>query len=369
MSCELSLNSGSMGAAAMMIDFVTARIKLPRPLPAPINGGQFVRVDESGVIERTTALRKRILGSHETALQIRAPGIHELEITGNPVKFVQGHNLWGTSCPTDALWAALVQLEACGALPCSLRALGLLGRDTLADVTEFSRIDCTAMLFADRWHDVEVVLRALRVAGRLRDRGASGLPYAWPEKQGGGVTFGGRPGQTASHRQLIFYAKGKEAMVHPLPDCIADDPDLVEWVNRCLRCEVRLGTNYLRKSGLRAARQWADDQARKEWDSMMQRIDMNGSDERPEAVTSLPSHLQVAYAAWVGGADLKAMFPRNTYYRKRSEILKAVGVDVAIPRPKEPSAEIIPFKRVIELRPAGRPAFADRIDRILSGAA
>lgn len=350
----------------MMIDFISARIKLPRPLPVPVNGGLFVRVDEHGEIERTTALRKRIVGSHETALQIRAPGVHELEITGNPVKFVQGHNLWGSSCPVSALWAALVRLEALGALPVPLRALGLLGPSTLAETAEFSRIDCTAMLLADRWVDVEAVLRSLRVAGRLRDRGASGLPYPWPESQGGGVTFGGRPGQSARHRQLVFYAKGKEVKVHPLPDCIGDDPQLNEWLARCLRCEVRLGTNYLRKRGLRAPAMWTEERAGMEWNEMMERMDMNSSEETPEALAQLPAHLQVAYAAWLGGADLKSMFPRNTFYRKRAGILKALAVDIAIPRASEPSAEIVPFRRIIELRPAGRPDFADRIDALLA---
>ncbi len=353
----------------MMIDYLTARIDLPRPLPAPINGGQFVRLTEGGEIERTTALRKRVLGSFEAALQIRAPGVHELEISGNPVKFMQGHNLWGTSCPTEALWAALVHLQASGALPVPLAALGLLGPSTLAEVTHLSRVDCTAMLLADRWHDVEVVLRSLRVAGRLRDRGASGLPHPWPESQGGGVTFGGRPGQTARHRQLTFYAKGKETTVHPLPDAIGDDGELIEWVARCVRCEVRLGTNYLRKRGLRSLAAWTDETAGAEWAEMMERIDMNGSDEKPEALAGLPPHLQLTYSAWENGSDLKSMLPRRTFYWKRREILKALGVDIAIPRPKDPTAQIIPFRRVIELRPAGRPAFADRIDRMLSGAA
>jgi II/X family phage/plasmid replication protein len=353
----------------MMIDYLTARIHLPRPLPAPINGGHFLRVTEGGEIERTTALRKRVLGSFEAALQIRAPGVHELEISGNPVKFMQGHNLWGTSCPTEALWAALVHLEASGALPVSLRALGLVGPSVLADATELSRVDCTAMLLADGWHDVLTVLRSLRVAGRLRDRGASGLPHPWPESQGGGVTFGGRPGQTARHRQLTFYAKGKETTVHPLPSVIGDDAELMDWVARCLRCEVRLGTNYLRKRGLRALGLWTHETAAREWAEMMERIDMNGSEEKPEALAGLPPHLQIAYAAWQSGADLKSMSSLPTFYRKRAAILKATGVDIAIPRPKDPTAQIIPFKRVIELRPAGRPAFADRIDRMLLGAA
>lgn len=366
MSFEPSPVAGLRSSCAMMVDYITARIALPRPLPAPINGGHFLRVAEGGEIERSTALRKRVLGSFEAALQIRAPGVHELEISGNPVKFVQGHNLWGARSPLAALWASLVQLERLGALPVPLAALGLLGPSTLADCTELSRVDCTAMLLADRWHDVETVLRSLRVAGRLRDRGASGLPHPWPESQGGGVTFGGRPGQSARHRQLTFYAKGKETTVHPLPDAIGDDCELIEWVARCLRCEVRLGTNYLRKRGLRPLAAWTDETAGAQWAEMMERIDMNGSDEKPEALAGLPAHLQVAYAAWESGADLKSMFPRNTFYRKRSAILKVIGVDIAIPRPKDPTAQIIPFRRVIELRPAGRPAFADRIDQLLA---
>lgn len=369
MNCATLPVAGLPSICAMMIDYITARIALPRPLPAPINGGHFLRVDECGEIERTTALRKRVLGSFEAALQIRAPGIHELEISGNPVKFVQGHNLWGTSCPSAALWAALLQLEASGALPVSLRSLGLLGPSSLAECTQLSRVDCTAMLLGERWMDVETVLRSLRVAGRLRDRGASGLPHPWPESQGGGVTFGGRPGQSARHRQLTFYAKGKEAKVHPLPDAIGDDSELMQWVARCLRCEVRLGTNYLRKRGLRSLAAWTEETAGAEWAEMMERIDMNGSDEKPEALEHLPPRLQAAYAAWLAGMDLRSMYARSRYYDYRREILKALGVDIAIPRPKDPTAEIIPFRRVIELRPAGRPAFADRIDRMLSGAA
>lgn len=99
---------------------------------------------------------------------------------------------------------------------------------------------------------------------------------------------------------------------------------------------------------------------------MMERIDMNGSDEKPEALEQLPAHLQAAYGSWLAGMDLRSMFPRNTFYRKRSGILKALGVDIAIPRPADPTAQIIPFRRVIELRPAGRPAFADRIDQLLA---
>lgn len=354
---------GGMKPVAM-IDYITARIMLERPLPHPINGGQFVRIDEFGNIEMATARRKRVQGSFESSVNIRAPSLHEIEISGNPAKFLQGHNLYGPSDPVSLLWAALQRIESIsGALPCQLVDIGLVGPESLPPRTFLSRVDCTSMLLSRDLGDVLAVLRSLRIAGRLRDRGESGLPHAWDK--GNGVTFGARPGASARHRSITFYSKGEDAIVHPLPDLMMADSEVMEWANRCLRCEVRLGSNYLRKRNLRELANWSPATALTEWNEMMARMDMNESDEKPAALDDLPAHLQVAYAAWVSGADLRSMFARPTYYRKRAAILKATGVDIAIPRSKEPTSQIVPIRRVIQLEPAGRPTWADRIDEAL----
>ena len=357
---------GSNIRGATMIDYITARISLYKPLPAPIHGGHFVRVDENGDIEVSTARRKRILGSHEASLQVRAPSLHELEISGNPAKFVQGHNLWGSSSPVMVLWAALKRLEAEGVLP-PLASIGLPRPDALEVYTTVSRIDATAMLLADTMGDVLTYLRSLRVSGRLRDRGKSGLPYAWA--RGDGVTFGAKPGKSFTHRSMVFYSKGQEIGMHPLPDVLSEDDELISWVNRCLRCEVRLGRLYLRKRGLHRLENWTAETAQEQWWMMMERMDMNGSDTKPANLDKLPPRIQMAYASWQAGMDLQAMHSKTTFYRYRSEILKALDVDIAIPKPTVPTADIVPIKRVIELRPAGRPAFADRIERMLNTAA
>ncbi len=363
MNSAQSVLVGGMKPVAM-IDWITARIMLERPLPRHINGGEFVRIDELGNIEQASPRRKRVSGSHESSINIRAASVYEIEITGNLVKFVQGHNLYGSSDPAAILWAALTKIEAIdGALPCSLAQIGLTGPDSLLQRTFLSRMDCTVMLLARDLAEVREFLRSLRTNGRLRDRGQSGLPHAW--EKGEGATFGGGPKRVARHRSMTFYSKGLDAIAHPLPDLMMADDDVMEWVKSCLRCEVRLGSNYLRKRDLRLLANWSPDTALAEWNEMMARIDMNASDEKPAALDDLPAHLQVAYSAWLGGADLRSMFARRTYYRKRADILKATGVDIAIPRSKEPTAQIVPIKRVIELRPAGRPSWADRIDQAL----
>lgn len=350
-----------------MIDYLTGSIDLPRPLPCPIDGGQFVRVDEYGQVELSTARRKRVVGSFEAGMEIRAPGVHHLEFQGNPAKFLQGHNLWGPLDPAELLWAALQRMEAVGAFPCPLAALGLFSAASMANCTSLTRVDCTVMLLADTPGDVLTSLRSLRVAGRLRDRGKSGLPYPW--EKGDGVTFGARPKKTATHRSVTLYSKGQDVTVHPLPEPMATDFELIDWVNRCLRCEVRLGRNYLRKKGLRPLCAWTDETALTEWQEMMARIDMNGSDEQPAALAALPAHLHTSYGAWVAGMDLRSILSKPTFYRHRQAILESVGADIAIPRPKDPIAQVVPIKRIIELRPAGRPPFADRIERMLSAAA
>lgn len=365
MNCEISLRIGAP-KEAVMIDYLTCRISLPVQLPKPIHGGYFVRVGADDEVELTTLRRKRVIGSHEAGLHIRAPSVRELEIEGNPAKFLQGHNLYGTNDPLALLWATLQRFEEIGALGCQLSELGLHGPEIVREATSLSRVDCTVMMLADTPMDVLSILRSLRVAGRLRDRGRSGLPHAW--QTGDGVSFGSAPGKSARHRSITFYSKGQDVTVHPLPALMAMDADVIEWVNRSLRCEVRLGGNYLRKNGLRTLGAWENDTALREWQLMMDRMDMNGSDERPAAVDDLPSHLRLAFGAWQAGEDLRAILSRPTYYRQRRAILEAVGVDIAIPRPKEPTAQIVPFKRIISLEPVGRPEWADRVERMLSAA-
>lgn len=62
----------------------------------------------------------------------------------------------------------------------------------------------------------------------------------------------------------------------------------------------------------------------------------------------LPTHLQLKLAAWRGGADLRSMLSKPTFYRARRELLDVAGVDIASPPPELSSTE-----HVTELDPAG----------------
>lgn len=76
----------------VMIDWTTA--KLPLASDALINGGCFVSIDALGKVEYRTDRRLLVEGSHDSRIAIRG-GLGVLEFSGNPSKFLQGHNLFG----------------------------------------------------------------------------------------------------------------------------------------------------------------------------------------------------------------------------------------------------------------------------------
>jgi len=344
----------------MMIDYLRGRIRLPVPLPCTVHDGHFMSVDALGGVQTVTAKRKRVVGSFEAVMMLRAPSTGEIEFEGNPAKFLQGHNLYGTDDPIALLWAALCRIEATpGALPCKLADIGLVSADGLSLYTELSRVDCTAMFLLDTPGDVDAFLRAAQVAGRLRDRGRSGLGKAYA---GGGVVFGDASGKSFTHRQIIWYSKGRELQKNSLPEPFMGRDDAMGWVKRTLRCEVRLGRNYLKKAGLRVLSDWSAEKTASEWRSMVDRMDWNEADVQPANLDGLSPTLRGVHAMWLTGADLSQVYPRRTFYRHRSAILKALSVDISIPCPKEPTAHVVPIKRRIELKLAGRPPWADEID-------
>jgi II/X family phage/plasmid replication protein len=65
----------------------------------------------------------------------------------------------------------------------------------------------------------------------------------------------------------------------------------------------------------------------------------------PVDLYGLPARLVAAYELWKQGADLRAMYPRATFYRYRGDFLKK-GIDIAIRQPSKPD-NIIPLVRVL----------------------
>lgn len=284
-----------------------------------------------------------------------------LELSGNPAKFVQGHNLFGSDDPALVLDAAVRKL-ACSILPEGQSADGLS-----VDVNEavISRIDLTASWILDRESDVLPFLRAMeeRVWVPYRGRGVQSHPgtlyYGYASK-----------GKRAKDWQLKLYAKGLEVAHRPLPGVAMQVPGLLDEVNRTVRVELTLRTRELKRLGLRRVGDWTPEKVGEVWRSYVDRLDFGDAkmslDVTDLAALGIKPRLIDTIASWKAGNDMRAGRSATTFKRLRKEIREATGYDIASPMPK---SNVVPLRRVIEARPALYPVWADQLTAALERAA
>ncbi len=336
-----------------MIDWLTC--KVPCRLPQPIFDGQTVKLDHAGRELSRSHHRLALPGSFESSILVRAINCSELEISGNPAKWLQGHNLYGPDCPIDLLAATLQRLS------------DLLGLDratvfpeALQRQARLSRIDCTFMALLPDSGAVHAWLRDAYATGSAVQRGRGVF-------ENGTLVFGHARGKSFQHWQLVCYAKGDEIRRRAPPPVMAGSDEVRQWADRCLRLEVRLGRLALQRQGLATLSDWTEGAARMEWERVMAKLQFSEVECDKAAVDALPLHQRAAFALWKNGDDLRELYSKPTFYRHRSAIQKAIGVDIAVPPATQPTAEIMPIRRRLEAVLVGRPPWADRIDAELAG--
>ena len=87
------------GDQKTMIDWVTGKFWITHN-PNVLRSGQSIRtkiVDGVETIEYDIANRLSVKGSHDANITIRSITDNTVEISGNPAKFLQGHNVFGTN--------------------------------------------------------------------------------------------------------------------------------------------------------------------------------------------------------------------------------------------------------------------------------
>ncbi len=230
-----------------MIDWLTFRVEMWHS--EPILGGHVLSIDPSGELEWKSAKRVTVDGSWQTGLQVRTynhPAFGDLqfvEISGNPVKYFQGHNLWGTN---DVPSLVVATCEAVAA------ALGLDVPSHLPSVwrggdVELTRVDITESFHLGSLGECKAWLRQAEQSAHLSHRGRGQLV------KGQTLYFG----QHSRRWSLKIYAKGQEirAKGHG-QEAILDLPSAVEWAERSLRVELVLRSMELKRRGLDRLQAW-----------------------------------------------------------------------------------------------------------------
>ena len=329
-----------------MIDWVTMKISCDHD--GIISNGEVVSLSKDGdSIEWSLIKYLPVVGSHDATISIRSITQQTIEISGNPVKWLQGHNLFGTNDLHRLIWLffkELLKIPELNLKP-TMEQLNRIkhGKYTL------SRIDINETWHLSSRDDVLAWIRACGQKMRLKHRG--------PGQFSGDTLYWGK----GSRRWVLkCYSKGDE--INSKKSNFPDDlrtPQMVEYADNALRMEVTLKSNQLREFLLHDASIWTPETAKMLLLEFMKGLEMSNNIRlSDDIVKSLPAGMAMAYLSWWHGSDLKQILSKNTFYRYRRK-LKEYDIDIGIIRDvQEDTNNVIPLMRVLEAEPVGIPDWA-----------
>ncbi|ARV25451.1 phage/plasmid replication protein, II/X family (plasmid) [Xanthomonas citri pv. glycines] len=337
-----------------MIDWLT--MVVPCKHQTPIDGGKVLCVDANGELSWESKKKRRVEGSFGGSIGV-ATAAHEgpdpcthLWIDGNPAKWFQGHNLWGTD-DLHGLAVATIEalVEQLGLTPTDEdRAAWAEGRIRL------TRVDCTESFHLRSRAEVLAWLRSAEQTAHLANRGRGQL------MKGSTLYFG----KNSRRWSLKLYSKGQEirAKGHG-QDAVLALPHAVEWADKTLRAELTLRGMELQRLNLAYVGQWSDKDSPGEGvtlellRSRLEGMTMTTTANLPaDVLDSMRPALRMAYQSWESGSDLRAILPKPTFYKFRKELL-VHGIDIATVVPKEVS-NVVPLFKTLEAVPAAIPDWA-----------
>lgn len=226
-----------------MIDWVTMKIKCDHD--GIISNGEVVSLSkDGGSIEWSLVKYLPVVGSHDATISIRSITQQTIEISGNPTKWLQGHNLFGTNDLKLLIWLffqELVKIPELNLKP-SIQQLHAIKNGKLT----ISRVDINETWFLANRAEVLAWLSAAGQKMRLKHRGAGqfkGDTLYW--------------GKGSKRWFLKCYSKGDEinSKKSNFPEALRT-PQMLEYADRALRIELTLKSNQLREWQLHEVSHW-----------------------------------------------------------------------------------------------------------------
>lgn len=302
-----------------MIDWFTGIVGYSGEL---LKLNKVVELTPSGEIIWTTERKLQVRGSYDASVQLGrslpnesmlvASRKYDLEcmpvcliISGNPSKFLQGHNVFG---PSVASLSPVVQAVIRG-LPGEIRPGD--ADSELWPALHRSRVDITTSIDMGSHSLVHEWLRAAATSTRSRHGRAlvSGDTVYW--------------GKHSRRWTMKAYCKFCELREHG-PGDLALRKRLMEYCEGQLRLELTLRGPELKDRGT------LDESLI--WDFFdritigVVKADVGGLDMK----TDLPMSVQFTLVRWVGGEDVRMSLPRSTFYWHRRKILDVLGLDISL---------------------------------------
>lgn len=299
-------------------------------------------------LEWSVLKRKGFEGSYSSTIQVQSTrdefGRPALWVSGNPAKWFQGHNIFGT----DDLPGLVLEMLSRICASVGVSPTPQERAEWASGAIKLTRVDVTYSFDLGTLPRVRNALRSLDATANLRHRGRGHF-------RGDSLTFG----KGSRRWSLTLYAKGAEIEVHKLPHSLSAT-SLHSSAQGLLRAECRLLGMQLVEEQLERVSAWGDNAASELHHRLLAGLQIADTFmlDAP-TIDGLPGRLQLTYQAWKDGHDLRAALSRPTFYRYRTELLKH-GVDIAVKQARTGPdlANVVPIRTVLHAVPFVVPDWA-----------
>lgn len=329
-----------------MIDWGLVLFPIIHP---PINSGEVFSVSPDGEVEWRSPKRVQATGSFEKKISVKSVGgtgdgrATHLWVNGNPSKFLQGHNVFGS----DNIVSLMADLFDVIAPQFGLKpSVEELTRIRTGDY-ELKTVDINYSYELPSRADVLQFIRALEYKSKTR--------HGRPSTKGGTLYFG----KNSERWAIKFYCKAEEIKTAAgrIPHDI-QNLGIEKWVDNKLRIELRLLSKELMKLGIVNVKDLMVDKVKSLFSEYVGRIEMSEQIAlTDDAMMNMPNKLRSTYTLWVEGHDLRSMMSKATYYRHCLE-LKELGINIDLRPESTKKFNVVPLIKVLEAQPASIPYFA-----------
>lgn len=345
-------------------------LSLTLPYKGPdLNGGHLVSLRPGGEIHYHVDKYLDVEGSFSDKVKCRAFS-GKLWLSGNPSKFLQGHNHFGLD-DFHTLSAAFVR-SVLGRVP-EIADKNLYDTEMALDAGLYNvnRIDLTQMFHVGSRTDAKQWLSASRRYLSTNNQSIDLSENTWYiGKHSRRLTIKGyyKPDEVEKHKQTTGN--------------IALDKALQGWSSGKVRIEITLRRKYLedkifchglvkdtgenrsfscRKMSLEKACAWNDEVSRGVYAAIMkEKVFMPTDAEKLDTkIEKLPRSARATFYTYKHGVDVREMLPRRTFYNHRKIIRDIIGVDIGRSISNTAfESNVIPLMRVLEATPAQIPEWA-----------
>jgi II/X family phage/plasmid replication protein len=319
-------------------------------LHTPLNTGHILCIDPEGFVEWQSPKRLIVEGSHDSNFRISSEGADgqgratHLKFSGNPAKFLQGHNVFGSDDLVSLMYDSYKKIVSVLKLTPALKDIQSVKTGDYS-VTSF---DVNYSFELPNRADVLAWIRAAEFKSKTR--------HGRPSTKGGTIYWG----KNSNRWAMKAYSKGEEILAgkgHKLPTSLIDTP-LSDWADNKLRIELRLLSKELDKLGIKKAFQLTPLKIKELFNTYLKRIEMTEQIAlTDEKLDSIPLRFRSTYIHWRDGYDLRSLLSKSTYYRNRTELLK-YNIDIALAVERKAASNIVPLIRVLEAKPVDVPEWA-----------